>query len=272
MTEINRAQTLKVGLFLVVGLAMTMLSIFMIGGNKSLLSGKVRFAAEFEQVQGLSEGSVISLAGLPVGNIESFSFKDQSNKIKVLFYIEKDYASRITEGSQVEIRTQGALGDKYIYIFAGQSNAAVLPELSTLPTARASDLLGIISERGKETEKVFDIIHELHKLTLALNQNNQFSLLIKNMGDTSENLKNSSLDLKQFSRGLATIQTAHLESSLQKMDKILTKIDRGQGSLGALVNDSTLHEQLKVLLGGNENKKHIKSLLRTSIERSEEKP
>jgi phospholipid/cholesterol/gamma-HCH transport system substrate-binding protein len=48
------------------------------------------------------------------------------------------------------------------------------------------------------------------------------------------------------------------------------KLDRGEGTLGALINDPSVHNQLKAMLGGSPRKNHVKSLLRTSIEKEED--
>ena len=57
-----------------------------------------------------------------------------------------------------------------------------------------------------------------------------------------------------------------------KLDKILSKIDRGEGTLGALVNDPTLHESLKSALGVNQRRKTMKTIIRSSIEKSSSTP
>ena len=35
-----------------------------------------------------------------------------------------------------------------------------------------------------------------------------------------------------------------------RLNSILTKMDRGEGTLGLLLNDPTLYEELKILVGG----------------------
>jgi phospholipid/cholesterol/gamma-HCH transport system substrate-binding protein len=60
-----------------------------------------------------------------------------------------------------------------------------------------------------------------------------------------------------------------MKDSIARLDSILTKIDRGDGTLGALINDPSIHNQLKSYLGGSQRKNNIKSLLRTSIEKEE---
>jgi phospholipid/cholesterol/gamma-HCH transport system substrate-binding protein len=51
-----------------------------------------------------------------------------------------------------------------------------------------------------------------------------------------------------------------------RLNSILQKIDRGDGTLGLLVNDPTLYEDLKLLLGGAQRSLLVRSLLRLSAE------
>ena len=47
-------------------------------------------------------------------------------------------------------------------------------------------------------------------------------------------------------------------------------IRSGQGTVGALINDPTVYEDLKVILGNIKRNKALKALIRMSIEREEE--
>ncbi len=51
-----------------------------------------------------------------------------------------------------------------------------------------------------------------------------------------------------------------------KLNSILQKIDRGDGTLGLLVNDPTLYDDLKLLVGGAQRSLLVRSLLRLSAE------
>ncbi len=42
----------------------------------------------------------------------------------------------------------------------------------------------------------------------------------------------------------------HLDGSLTHLEAVLKKVDKGEGTLGALINDPTLYEDMKLLLGG----------------------
>ncbi|MBL7545575.1 MAG: MCE family protein [Bdellovibrionaceae bacterium] len=267
--ESSLKNQIKVGIFLVLGIAVTMTSIFMLGANKSLFSNFSHLYAEFENVQGLARGSVVSLSGVVIGNIEAIEFVPEKNLLRVDMKIEREYLNRVFKGSSVEIRTQGALGDKFIYIIPGNPRDGAIADKDILPIAKSTDLFNVIAERGKETERIFDIINEIYKLTKTINNENHLGTTLANMSKASHDFKlMSEKSLKivsEFSEGKSP--TLQMKNSIDKLNSILSKIDRGEGTLGALVNDSSLHDQLKSMVGGNQRKNHVKSLLRTSIEK-----
>ena len=103
----------KVGLFLAIGLAVLITSVFMLGSNKSLFQKSYSLVTYFDSVQGLNNGAIVSIAGFKIGNVQSIDFDEKTNLVKVIFIIDSDYAKKIKADSVVEIKTQGALGDKF---------------------------------------------------------------------------------------------------------------------------------------------------------------
>lgn len=260
----------KVGIFISIGTVLILASIFFLGADKSLFTSYVRLHAHFDQVQGLSEGSVVSLSGVTVGNVESITFLSEKNSLDVKMKIDSNFITRIRQGSQIEIRTQGALGDKFIFIIPGEPQNPAVKEGDILEVAKATDLIGIISERGSEANKIFDIINELQKITHAMNADNRLNRIMNNLENASSSFNQTSKDSQKFVAQMNSHEVGNkLGHSLEKLDSILTKIDKGEGSLGALISDPTIHNKLKTLLGGSSQKDRVKSLLRTSIEKEE---
>ncbi len=63
-----------------------------------------------------------------------------------------------------------------------------------------------------------------------------------------------------------------LDNSAERLDSILKKIDSGEGTLGALVNDPTLYEDLKTLMGGAKRSRVIKAVVDLSIKKGKKAP
>jgi phospholipid/cholesterol/gamma-HCH transport system substrate-binding protein len=258
----------KIGLFLSIGLFLILGSIFVLGADRAFFKSYVTLHAHFEQVQGLAEGSVVSFAGITVGNIKKIQVVPEQNMIDVVIDVDKDYMSRVTEGSMVEIRTQGALGDKYIFIIPGDPKAKPLQNEAIIAVAKATDLIGILSERASEAEKIFDILNEMHRFSKSLNAGGRTEKIMANLESATAKIDRTATATQKLTEDLST---AKIKSSLDHLDSVMGKLDRGQGTLGALINDSSLHDQLKSMLGGSPRKNAMKSLMRTSIEKNEEK-
>jgi phospholipid/cholesterol/gamma-HCH transport system substrate-binding protein len=257
---------IKVGIFVAIGAVLTSISLFLVGGE-GMIKSHVTLHARFDSVQGLNEGSVVSLSGIHIGNIQKFVFIPEENKLDVLMKIETDYLPRITEGSSVEIRTQGALGDKYIYINPGPPSARPLKDGAVIEVLKASDIMAVLSEKGNEAGKIFDIIKEIDKFAKSLNEENRVDRIMNNMAATTAELRIAAKDSRELISELR--DQKKISGSFEKLDRILTKIDRGEGTLGALINDNSLHESLKAMVGAPDKKKSLKSLIRSSIEKSE---
>ncbi|MFN7825238.1 MAG: MlaD family protein [Pseudobdellovibrionaceae bacterium] len=267
--ETNLKNQLQTGLFVLIGIGIILFSIISLDGDKWFLTQKTRVYAEFQEVQGLANGSVVSLSGLTVGNVESIQYLTENKVLRVTLKIEKSALAMIPSDSRVEIRTQGALGDKYIMIMPGQANT-FLTENSQLQTDKSKDLIGVIAERGKEADKVFEIINELYVMTKTMNHEGRFEKIMSNFQDAASELRQTAKESRLLISEIRHENPKKISDSLEKMDRILGKIDRGEGTLGALINDPSLHDSLKGLLGTSERKSNMKSLIRTTIQKSDE--
>ncbi len=261
----------RVGAFVLIGLVIATFSIFIVGGER-LFNKQVIIFADFESVQGLAEGSVVSLAGIKIGNVKEVTFNGEGGKLQIAMKVGAEYLRRITEGSTIEVRTAGALGDKFLYIIPGPISDRHIEPLGKVEVLKASDLMSVLSEKGGEARRVFDIMKESEILLKSFNSENRIEKILSNLSNSTTELKLAAQDARQMMATVKDQNTAQkVASSMDKLDKILTKIDKGEGTLGALVNDSSLHESIKNFVGPSEKKKSVKSLIRSSLETKSEK-
>jgi phospholipid/cholesterol/gamma-HCH transport system substrate-binding protein len=258
----------KTGIFAFLGLVLILFSIFVIGGDKYFREF-VPLYVEFDQVTGLARGSVVSLAGFNIGNVQEIEFSPDSNRLRVTMKVDSNYLPKVREGSAVEVRTQGALGDKFIFIVPGPASGAQVQAGAILPKAEATDFIGILSEKGDQAKKIFDIVDELHKVSVSLNQEDRFANMIKNLAEASASMKDLANESRIMVKELRQNSSPKIKDSLVRMDRILEKIDKGEGTLGALINDRSLHESIKGMVGSPDKRQNMRSIIRTSIEKSE---
>jgi phospholipid/cholesterol/gamma-HCH transport system substrate-binding protein len=250
---------IKVGLFLTIGIFILAVSIFLMGSNKSIFQKTIALHTYFDSAQGLTKGGVVSLAGVKVGNIDIIDFDETKNLVKITFLAQDEFAKKIKSDSIVEIRTQGALGDKFLYITPGKSSESV-KDNTELKSEYGNDIMSVLSKRGNESEKLFDAISDFQKLMTGLTADNKIPKLISKLDQTAGNLNESS---DHFKKAMAD---GKFEKTVARLENIIEKIDTGQGTLGALINDKSVHERLKNLLGAGQKQQQVKSILKSSVE------
>lgn len=246
---------MQVGAFVAVGLILVMMVLFLLGGEKRLFDRHYQVVCFFENISGLRAGAPVQLAGVHVGSVGQISFEEDVEKrnVRVVLHISHDYKNRIREDSVASIITQGLLGDKMILVSVGSSGFKVIDESFELATKPAYDLSHII-EKGEDLiikvddavmqiNDIFKEIKEGRGLIHALIYDPEGSQMIDNLESVSQNLKGASYHFQQ----------------------ITGKIDRGQGTMGALVNDATLFNDMKTLLGKANRNKLIRAVIRHTL-------
>lgn len=261
---------IKVGLFVLLGTITLVLAIFAISGDQALFAEQYHLKVKFTESTGLNSGSVVAVKGFPVGNVEAIDFVEESMEIEVTMKIFEKYKMKITEGSIAEVRTKGALGDKYIYITPGKSPKPIA-KLGYVEASKEQDLLSVISSKGHQINKVFSILNKIDKLMDDVNGDHQAKSLMDGLSVTAQQLSIASKQISKIAEQLKKENSGkEMAQSLKSLSSVLAKIDKGEGSLGALINDPSVHDNLKRLLGSKSYNSTLKNVIRTSIKDSEE--
>jgi phospholipid/cholesterol/gamma-HCH transport system substrate-binding protein len=252
----TRDQQMKVGIFVVIGVAVMALSILFLGQDQRIFSASFKLRVQFSQTQGISRGSIVSLSGVRAGSVEAVEFAPRSQDLIVILDIDTAYKSRFTEGAIASVRTLGALGDRFIFITPGPVDGKPLVENSFLPTDESPDFFDVVAKKGPGLANIVDVIDELNQLLKNMNHHGRSAELMSNLVTTTHELKSLSREARD---------------SMKHFSSVMTKIDRGDGTLGALVNDPSLHQSLLSFVGASPRSQFIKPVLRESIKAREKR-
>jgi phospholipid/cholesterol/gamma-HCH transport system substrate-binding protein len=255
----------RVGIFVSAGIIGFCILVTLLGGEVAIFKSYAYVYAELEQVQGLTRGSVVSLSGMNIGNIEKISFSTEKKTLILKLRIQPEYLKRIKTDSVADVRTQGALGDRYIFISAGEESSPSLKDGDTVQTTKSKDFLDMLSGKASSAEKAFEIVDEVYKIVKSMNSENRMDRLMSNLVESSTDLKLTASEGRKMMTDLRGSSSDKVQDAIKRLDSILAKIDRGDGSLGALINDPSVHDRLKAMLGTDSHKQAIQSLIRDSI-------
>ncbi len=225
------ANNIIVGIMVAVGFVAFVFVLFNIGGG-GILQSQYTLYSTFRHVKGLHMGSEVSLSGLRIGVVKGIviSTKDTKDLI-VEMSIARSAERYIHKDSVAQIRTQGILGDKYIEISFGTESSPMLKNGDPIASDEVEDLF---AQSGK-------LVGGLSK---KFEEGSDFDSLIHNLNTVSKNLASITTELRQAKA------TENLGKSMAHLEAIMGKVNRGEGTLGGLITDPTIYEDVKAMTGG----------------------
>lgn len=249
-----------VGIFMSLGILLLLVSIIILGGSENFFSKSRRFKAKLSNAAGVMVGSKVMFSGVPAGALVDVKYDPEFRGIAIEIEIQEKFASFLREGSTVEVLTQGVLGDKYLAVEPG-SGEQIIPDGSFIPTRESKDFLGIVSKSDELIGNVNQLSLKLSRLLDSLDKGNRVPQILGSIQKTSSNVEKLSQELNELK----------LKSVTHELHSILEKLNRGTGSLGALINDPSLYEDAKALMGGANRNRILRNVVRSTANDSTEK-
>jgi len=264
---------IKVGFFVSISLLLAMFVIFMMGSEKNVFRRHYTLMATFNDISGLRIGAPVQLAGVTVGFVDDIRFpKDLTvRRLEVVLRIAEKYKDRIREDSIATINTQGLLGDKYIFISIGSPDKPVLSDGAEIKTR---EVVGIfeLSEKGSE------ILEEIK--SAAESASRFFGNLKENKEDISSVFSSIKNILQQVEKGEGVFHSMlyerhgktvgetlrHLHNASKNLDEITSKVNEGEGTIGALISDPSVYNDVKSLFGRANRSSVIRSIVQRMAE------
>jgi len=248
--------------------------------GQNLLDSSRTFYTVYDNVEGLAPSTPVTINGLKVGKVQEIGFaEDGSGKLKVKLLVDSDF--EFSKNSKTELYETGLIGGKAIAIlpaFDKAENAkkgdflvgTVKAGLTELVNQKLTPLQGKIETMMvsadlllKNINDVFDeqtktnlktSIAELsNTITSFKNTSNSLNSLIADnkvkLDSTLSNFEAASSNFAQITDSLANANLGQtltdLQSTIGNFNKVLVSIDKGEGTMGKLLKDEGLYNNLK---------------------------
>lgn len=257
MKRKERALEVKVGIFLLVGF-LILLYLSLRVSKLERIQGEHYFAL-FPTVSGLTKGAPVEVAGVVVGRVEEIKLEGKMAKVR--FVLSKGVV--LFEDAKATLRTHGALGDKFIEIDPGTSQKEPLkPGEVILSTYVTPDLDQLFLSLQKTAQGFADMGEALRDLMGEKETREAVKELVMNLRDSSREFKgflvknrtrldNTISNLESFSKSLnplldkASSGLDKMQSTLSSLEEVSQNVKEGKGTLGKLMSDETLYNDLK---------------------------
>lgn len=252
---------IKAGIFLFLGLVVIMATILFMGGTKSLFQKEYKIYMDIADAGGLAKGAFVRSGGLKIGRVGDITFSDNYENVRVMLLIDESYKNRVREDSTVRFQTQGVLGDKFLEITAGSAERPALNDGAMIQAEAAKDMF---SQGSDAVQLLKENLANLKIITSSLAQKNQMQNIMKDLGETTTNLKEITKAMK------ASNAMGELATTMKNLRVVSDRVKNGEGTVGALFSDATLYEDLKNLIGGANRNNVLKFFVRQAVKSSDE--
>jgi phospholipid/cholesterol/gamma-HCH transport system substrate-binding protein len=241
------ANNVIVGTMFLFGFIAFVFVLFNIGGGGFFRSQLTLFG-KFTQVKGLHMGSEVSLSGLRVGVIKGLQITDpKTREITVEMSVSRNVQQYLRRDSVATVKTQGILGDRYIELSIGSFDEPMLEEGAFVVASEPED---IFQKGGKVVDGVAN----------KFGPGGDVETLLKRLNIIADNLVSLTAQLKAGKSG------EKISGAVAHMEEILRKVRAGEGSLGALINDPTVYEDIKAMTGGAKRSAVLQYFMRQFID------
>jgi phospholipid/cholesterol/gamma-HCH transport system substrate-binding protein len=246
----------KVGFLVVVVSGLIGVMAMKVAEGPSVFSGARKYWFRVDSASGLVQNSAVKMAGIKMGIIRDIILEEGRARI----VISVDSNAKITPSTTVQLKADGILGDKHVELVPGDPNDQELASGSELKTgANKGGIDDLMAEVSRVAKSMGELMDTLNKATKQGDEDTRLGRIISNIEAITADLKDVTGENKgkineiiERVRNLAkNVDTyineeslARVDRSLKNIEEITGKINRGEGTLGRLVNDEQTVEEL----------------------------
>lgn len=271
---------IKIGIFAVAMIGAAWAGIRFLKGF-DIFSVNSEYYAAYDQINGVQSASPIMMHGVKIGSVTGITF-DPSKSDKVILHFTINNKYHIPVDSEAKIFSNGLMGAKAVEIIYG-SKQEYLNEGDTLRSSHDRELMEVAGSeleffKQKFAQLTSDLSRTLNNVSDLLEKNNagltstvshlssissevdrmlaaegehlqtairNFSTFAESLGASSSHLENVITNLDALSTELNENKAAEkLTATISELDTLLAEINSGEGSIGKLVKDPKLYDNL----------------------------
>ncbi|MGH7309304.1 MAG: MlaD family protein [Candidatus Rokuibacteriota bacterium] len=253
----ERASRVRVGLFVLVAIAVFLGMIYALGARARLFEPRYSIHAEFTEVAGLTEGATVRLAGVQIGRVAAVHLPAHpGGKVRVELNIARRFADRIRRDSLARIETQGLLGDKIVEITVGTAAAPPIGAGETITARDPANIADAISSGAETLKDVAAVAESLRRTAESLGQ----TKIVEDIAVASAAARRAGEQLARIGtevekgRGWAHALIYEEPQALRRLNQLLAttqsvldRVERGEGAVGVLTSQRSTEAARKLV-------------------------
>jgi phospholipid/cholesterol/gamma-HCH transport system substrate-binding protein len=249
----KKTSTVKIGIFIFLGIVILVIGIFLVGDKDALFSSTFKVRAFFNDIQGLRSGATVRLSGIDVGSVESVKIvSDTTGRVEVIMSIREDVKQFIRTDTRASIETEGLVGNKVVVLQIGSSLTDRVREGGTIQSKEPIGFAQVIEETQGIMAYTKEITKDLSEIVARVNRGEGSigKLLVDEQlyKDAASLTKRADSSLQQITleinemtelfdklgKGVETV-VGNINAVVTDLDTIIGGVKQGKGMLGSML-------------------------------------
>lgn len=271
------SREIKTGIIVIGGIVLFILGFGYLKSSPIFDNNKT-FYAVYTHVGGLQPGTVVSINGFNVGKVKDIRFKDAQGNLLVTFSVSNDF--EFSKNSIAELYDTGIIGGKGIQIRPVFDTAPLAASGDTLITSIKPGITELVQQKLTPLQlKVEDAVANADSLLINVNEildndakqnlretisglntlvasfQGSASALNTLLAQNQSRLDSSVANVAVITANVATLTDSlnnaglaetlsALDGTVKNLDVLLSRIASGEGSIGKLMKDEKMYDNL----------------------------
>jgi phospholipid/cholesterol/gamma-HCH transport system substrate-binding protein len=233
MPQNSTGNTVRLGLFTVLGVGFLLALLYLMGRQQSLFGRSLVVQADFRNVSGLLTGNSVRLGGISVGSVKRINLLNDST-VRVDMSLNKDAQRLVRQNAVASIGTDGLVGNTIINLTAQAAPAPPVQAGDVLRTKTPASIDAMLGTLDISNKNLVVITHSLRQMATRLDTSALWQLL---------NDQQLPAHVRQ-SLGNVAAASAQLHHAATDAAQLTKGVRQGRGPLGYLLTDNKLPAQL----------------------------
>ena len=230
-----KTKNVSIGLFVIGGLILFGVGMFVIGDRHQAFARRVDYYSEFSNLAGLANGAKVRVAGMDAGRVLAITVPNSpSLRFRIKWRIDSKLRGLVRSDSVATIGTEGIVGGTYLSVRPGSVQAAEAKAFATIPSKESTDLSDLLA-RGNGL------------LDHADGMLKQVTTTVSNVNDVVVNLKqgHGTVGMLLSDDSLANHIRETVTSATSDVRDIVADLKAGRGPAGMLLRDEALAGRIR---------------------------
>ena len=222
-----------VGAFVIGGLLLFAVGLFLIGDRRLLFSEQFEIEADFGNVAGVEISTAVRLSGMPAGEVIGVEIPDApGGRFVVRMRVREDLHALVRTDSEAAILSDGLLGSAFIQLRAGSETAPLIPDGGALRGVDSVEIADLIAE-GRETFRI--AANEMVAMRAELSDTfvgfeetiASTTRLVDGIANNAQRVTDASADLVDETRGMVS-----------EVRRVMGTVTSGQEAVESVLNET----------------------------------